>query len=47
MHKPVVFLDSSVLIAALLSGQGGSAYVLTQNYQNLFPKMMLLSLPLL
>mgnify|MGYP001608784086 FL=1 len=30
MHKPVVFLDSSVLIAALLSGQGGSAYVLTQ-----------------
>ena len=34
MHKPVVFLDSSVLIAALLSGQGGSAYVLTQLREN-------------
>jgi len=30
MHRSVVFLDSSVIIAALLSGQGGSAYVLTQ-----------------
>lgn len=30
MHRPVVFLDSSTIIAALLSGQGGSAYVLTQ-----------------
>jgi predicted nucleic acid-binding protein len=30
MHKPIVFLDSSVIIAALLSGQGGSAFVITQ-----------------
>ena len=30
MHKPIVFLDSSVIIAALLSGQGGSSYVLNQ-----------------
>ena len=30
MHKPKVFLDSSVLIAALLSSRGGSFYILTQ-----------------
>lgn len=30
MHKPIVFLDSSVMIAALLSGQGGSAFILNQ-----------------
>jgi len=30
MHKPKVFLDSSVIIAALLSSRGGSFYILTQ-----------------
>ena len=30
MHKPKVFLDSSVIIAALLSSQGGSFYILSQ-----------------
>jgi len=30
MYKPKVFLDSSVLIAALLSSRGGSFYILTQ-----------------
>ncbi|MDO8521736.1 MAG: PIN domain-containing protein [bacterium] len=30
MHKPRVFLDSSVIIAALLSPRGGSYYLLTQ-----------------
>ncbi len=29
MHKPKVFLDSSVIIAALLSSRGGSFYILT------------------
>ena len=30
MRKPRVFLDSSVIVAALLSSRGGSFYVLTQ-----------------
>ena len=30
MYKPKVFLDSSVLIAALLSSRGGSFHILTQ-----------------
>ncbi len=30
MARPKVFLDSSVLIAALLSARGGSFYILTQ-----------------
>jgi putative PIN family toxin of toxin-antitoxin system len=30
MAKPRVFLDSSVIIAALLSPQGGSSYILTE-----------------
>ena len=30
MHKPKVFLDSSVIIAAILSSQGGSFYILNQ-----------------
>ena len=29
MRKPKVFLDSSVIIAALLSSRGGSFYILT------------------
>ena len=30
MHKPKVFLDSSVIITALLSSKGGSFYILNQ-----------------
>ena len=33
MHKPPVFLDSSVIIAALLSSRGGSYYALTQLHE--------------
>lgn len=36
MHKPIIFLDSSVIIAALLSGQGGSAYVLNHLRWNFY-----------
>lgn len=32
MYKPRVFLDSSVIIAALLSSRGGSFYILTQTH---------------
>ena len=35
MAKPIVFVDSSVLITALLSSTGGSFYILTQ-CRNLF-----------
>ncbi len=33
MHKPRVFLDSSVIIAALLSSRGGSFYLLTHMHE--------------
>jgi predicted nucleic acid-binding protein len=35
MARPGVFVDSSVIIAALLSSEGGSSHILTQ-YQDLF-----------
>lgn len=34
MHKPRFFLDSSVIITALLSSRGGSYYVLTQLHEH-------------